>query len=107
MKKPKKNQSHGDPMKPSVAATIDELLFLQNLVTKLACKPYDIGNKRQKTLAEWEAMETSSLEAYVSGQLSFTDSSEQVDMSFTTAFLFTCTRLNKEGYDLSWVNSLS
>jgi hypothetical protein len=107
MKKPKKNQPNGDPTKPTVAATIDELLFLQSLVTKLASKPYDIGNKRQKTLAEWEAMETSSLEAYVSGQLSFTDSSEKVDMSFTTAFLFTCTRLNKEGYDLSWVNSLS
>ena len=107
MKQPKKNQSNGQPSKPTVAATIDELLFLQSIVTRLASKPYDFGHKRQHTLADWQAMETSSIEAYVSGQLSFTDPNEQINMPFTTAFLFTCTRLNKEGYDLSWVNSLS
>jgi hypothetical protein len=107
MPKPKKNQNEGLPSKPTVAATIDELVFLQSLVTKLASKPFDLGRRKQKTLAEWQAMDTSSLEAYVSGHLSFENGNEKADMPFTTAFLFTCTQLNKEGYDLSWVSSLS
>lgn len=109
MKKPKKdpNENAQPQVKPTVAATIDELLFLQSLVTKLARKPFDIGRRKPQNLADWQAMDSSSLEAYVSGHLSLNNAGVETDMSFTTAFMFTCTRINKEGFDLSWVSSLS
>jgi hypothetical protein len=56
----------------------------------------------------WQALETSSTQAYVSGTLSFSDGNENMNMPFITEFLFTCIKTAKdESYKLTWASSLS
>ena len=52
-----------------ISAQFDEPEFVQNLVEKLAYRRYDIGYSNEIVPTGYEALETSSTEAYVSGTL--------------------------------------
>ena len=62
---------------------------------------------QEKVQLGWKAIETSSLEAHVSGQVHIANNADLVNMLFTTCFLFTCTKAKRQNYSLTWVNSLS
>jgi hypothetical protein len=91
----------------AVSVTIDEPGLLRALVEKLAHRRYQIGYSRKAVPPGLIAIDTSSIEAYVSGDLGLTVPFEEFSLSYCTCFHFTCVR-NIEGRNmLSWVNSLS
>jgi hypothetical protein len=91
----------------AVTAALCESVLLKNLVEKLAGRRCDMGFSREKVQAGWQTLETSSIEAHVSGDIRFSDPFAPVNMPFVTSFLFTCIKGNGEEYALTWVSSLS
>ena len=90
-----------------IQAIIDEPAFLEDLVEKLATRHNESVFKKQKVSGNWESIDTSSTETYVSGVISIKDSGQQINMPFVTNFLFTCTKETRDTYMLEWGVSLS
>ena len=94
-----------------ITATLDQPELLENLVEKLASRRYDIGYSRETVPQDWQAVETSSTETYVSGTLSFSgltnNDGASVNMPFITSMLFTCIKGKEDDYRLLWSSSLS
>lgn len=91
-----------------ITASFDQPQLLENMVEKLAYRRYEIGYSKERMPKGWEANETSSIEAYVSGVVEFAINEEsKIKMPFITCFLFTCTHGKKEPYELNWSMSLS
>jgi hypothetical protein len=106
MKKANKNSRHtADSL--AAAVSIDEFDFLEEVVKDLATRRYDIGYCRESVPAGWNAIDTSSIEAYVSGTIAMADDTEHSIIPFTTCFFFTCSKVKRGEYDLSWISSLS
>jgi hypothetical protein len=91
----------------AAAVKIDEMDFLEELIKDLADRRYETGYCNQPVPQGWSAMDTSSLEAYVSGTIALADGDDHFAMPFVTCFMFTCTKVEDSGYDLSWISSLS
>jgi hypothetical protein len=81
--------------------------MLQDLVEELAHRKTDIGYRFEKVPTGSQAIDTSSIEAYVSGELFLSNTSEPINAPFDTSFLFTCIKGNSDEYALTWVSSLS
>jgi len=94
-----------------ITATLDQTELLENLVEKLASRRYDIGYSRETVPQDWQAVETSSTETYVSGTLSLSglknNDDAYVNMPFITSMLFTCIKGKEDDYRLLWSSSLS
>ncbi|HEV8282773.1 MAG TPA: hypothetical protein VGQ09_00610 [Chitinophagaceae bacterium] len=94
-----------------IIATLDQPDLLESLVEKLASRRYDLGYSNETVPQEWQAVETSSTETYVSGKLSFSGSTNNDDaamnMPFITSMLFTCIKGREDSYRLLWSSSLS
>jgi len=94
-----------------ITATLDQPELLENLVEKLASRRYDIGYSREIVPQDWQALETSSTETYVSGTLSFggvtINDDASINMPFITSMLFTCIKEKEGNYRLLWSSSLS
>jgi hypothetical protein len=103
----KKNSNNMENSAIAITADFVESRLLRNLVEKLADRRYDIGYSHEKVEPGWLAIETSSIEAHVSGQMSLSSKDDEINMLFTTCFLFTCTKAKGQDYSLTWVNSLS
>ena len=91
----------------NISTTLDQPGLLENMIEKLAYRRYDIGYGKEKMPRNFEALETSSAETYVSGTVALTDTDENINMPFITSFLFTCIKGKDESYKLSWSSSLS
>jgi hypothetical protein len=107
MKKPNKNGSKMETLPIVTTALLNEPYLLKDLVETLASQRPDMGYNQEKVQVGWKAIETSSIEAHVSGQLGISSEADEVNILFTTCFLFTCTKGKREDYQLAWVNSLS
>ena len=94
-----------------ITAVLDQPGLLENLVEKLASRRIDIGYARERVPKNWNPVEISSTEAYVSGSLSLSDSIDNNDPSlnipFVTSMLFTCIKGKEAWYNLEWSSSLS
>lgn len=93
-----------------ITATVERPDLLKDLVEKLADRRYDIGYSDSSVPSSWRALETSSIETYVSGTVALADSDAEgspINMPFTTQFLFTCVKEKGSAYMLSWSSSLS
>jgi hypothetical protein len=90
-----------------ISTTLDQQLLLENMVEKLACRHYDLGYGKEKMPRNFEALETSSAETYVSGTVALADKDENINMPFITNFLFTCLKGKNDQYKLTWAASLS
>jgi len=91
----------------AITATFIEPRLLKNLIEKLANRRHDTGYSFQKMMPAWKAIETSSIEAYVSGDIIFSDKSDFIIMPFDTSFVFTCIKSKGAKYNLTWAVSLS
>ena len=91
----------------AVSVTIDEVPLLKHSVEKLAHRRYDIGYANEPMPDGLTAVETSSIESYVSGNLDLFDKEDQLSIAYTTCFTFTCVKTAGAENDLRWVNSLS
>jgi len=94
-----------------ITATLDQPELLENLVEKLASRRYDIGYSREIVPQDWQAVETSSTETYISGTLAFSglmnDDDVSINIPFITSMLFTCIKGTEDDYRLLWSSSLS
>lgn len=95
-----------------ISASFDQPEFLEDLVEKLAWKHNEIGYGKAEVPKGYEALETSSIEAYVSGdvKLSFNKTrkrDDDINMPFITCFMFTCKKAKDGQYKLAWSTSLS
>ena len=91
----------------AITATLAEPRLLKNLVEKLADRRYAIGYSLEKVQPGWQAFESSSIEAHVSGDINLSTETDRINMPFVTCFLFTCTKGRWLNYNFTWVNSLS
>ena len=90
-----------------ISTTFDQPDLLEDLVEKLAGRRYDMGFGSEKMPLNFEALETSSAETYVSGTILFNDNDEIINMPFITSFLFTCIKRKEDEYKLTWASSMS
>lgn len=90
-----------------VGVSIDELRFIKELITDIAGRRQDMGHSYQVVPEGKRALETSSLEAYVSGKIAMADSANDVLVSFSACYMFTCCKVKGGDYTLSWMSSLS
>ena len=91
----------------SITAALCEQYLLQSVVEELAYRRIDIGYSNQIVPPGLTAVETSSIEAHVSGDINISGKSQSFDMPFTTCFLFTCIKSKGSDYNLTWSSSLS
>jgi len=95
----------------NITAILDQPELLENLVEKLASRRYDIGYSREIVPQDWQAVETSSTETYISGTLAFSglmnDDDVSINIPFITSMLFTCIKGTEDEYRLLWCSSLS
>jgi hypothetical protein len=92
-----------------ITATLYDPDLLKNLVEKLASKHVDKGYHQITTPEEWEPFESSCTIAYVMGNFDMSTmiSGEEVNMPFTTQFMFTCIKTKYSLFNLEWSSSLS
>jgi hypothetical protein len=90
-----------------ISTTLDQQSLLENMVEKLACRRYDFGFGNEKMPRNFDALETSSTETYVSGTVALSDKNENINMPFITSFLFTCIKAKNDHYKLTWAASMS
>jgi hypothetical protein len=94
-----------------ITAILDQPELLESLVEKLASRRYDIGYSKQVVPGNWQPVETSSTETYVSGTLSLSgmtnNEKDTINIPFITSMLFTCIKDKNEDYKLAWSSSLS
>jgi hypothetical protein len=91
----------------SVSATFHEHRLLGELVEKLAYLRPEMGYCVEQVHPGWRAIESSSVEAFVSGKVGMSDGKDFISISFVSSFFFTSIRSNKENYTLRFSNSLS
>ncbi len=90
-----------------IAAILDKPRQLKDLVEDLAYKRLDNGFGHQLVPSHLKALETSSLEAYISGVVKLDEGHDHVSMLFTSSFLFTCIKEKDKRYKMTWCCSLS
>ncbi|MBK5271139.1 MAG: hypothetical protein JJE22_09010, partial [Bacteroidia bacterium] len=91
MKKPKnQNEIKTQISSNSLSATLEETYMLKYLVEKVASSRFDSGYNDKKVQTGWQAIETSSLEADVSGYINFSEKTDLINIPFENCFLFTC-----------------
>ena len=103
------NKTYKNPDHSSLTITTSlyEPRLLKNLVEKLADHRCDIGYSREKAQPGWQIADTSSIEAYVSGDINLSNQTDFLNLPFITCFLFTCIKGKGKEYNLSWSISLS
>ena len=91
-----------------ISALLEQPVLLQEMVERLATCRSDIGYCNEIMPDGWQAIETSSTEAYVNGSVEiWINELEGNRLPFTTSFFFTCAHTKNDGYKLKWISSLS
>src|SRR5882757_11407562 len=88
----------------AVSVTIDVAPLLKSLVEKLSWRRYDRGYSNEVMHPGWKAIETSTIEAYVSGCMDIQGKKEYVALAYTTCFSFTCAKSSGGENTLTWIN---
>jgi hypothetical protein len=91
-----------------LTASVDKPDLLEDMVEKLATRRYDIGYSRASVPNTWQAVDSSSIESYMSGTVEFDYNDRQrIRIPYITCFLFSCTKSKNDPYDVRWSISLS
>jgi hypothetical protein len=90
-----------------IIAVIDQPGLLEDKIEQLAYRHHDPEYDIQNMPANPIALETSSVETYVSGNVVMNNPHEQVSTRFITCFVFTCIKRKSGVYKLEWSSSLS
>ncbi len=91
----------------SITATLEQPQLLVGLIEQLANRRCDIGYSNSIVPGSAKALETSSVETYVSGTVSLSNNDEDINVPFITCFIFSCVKEKNGGYELVWSSSLS
>ena len=91
-----------------LTASVDKPDALENIIEQLATRRYDVGYAKAVVPDSWQAIDTSSVEAYLSGTIEFDyNETQRIRIPYITGFLFSCTKEKSNPYDLRWSISLS
>ena len=90
-----------------IIAIIDQPELLEDKIEQLAYRHHDTGYGMQNIRANRIALETSSIETHISGNVVMNNPDEQISMRFITCFVFTCLKRKGSVYKLEWSSSLS
>ena len=91
-----------------LVTSVDKPEMMGKLIEELATRRYDMGYGNAAVPASWQALDTSSVESYVSGRIEFDyNETQRIKVPYITCFLFSCTKEKKNPYDLTWGISLS
>lgn len=96
-----------DKLPLTVLAKLDNFQLLENLVGRLAYRKNRNTFIQETPGLDYRNLESSSVEAYVSGNFFLSGNNESLHIPFTSCFFFTCTRWKKGVDQLVWSNSLS
>lgn len=89
-------------------ASVDKPEVLENIIEGLASRRYEIGYGKAVLPASWQAIDTSSVESYISGRVEFDyNETQRIRIPYITCFLFSCMKEKNSPYDLKWSISLS
>ncbi|MEP7164298.1 MAG: hypothetical protein ABI741_06370 [Ferruginibacter sp.] len=95
----------------SITAILDEPVMLKTVVEKLASRHVDMGYSKATIPQQWDPIDSSCIQADVSGTLGMHIKSirakEAVNIPFTGCFLFTCIKGKNGFFNLEWSSSLS
>ena len=92
----------------SISANLYEPVLLKNMVEKLASRHVDMGFSKIPVPQQWKAIESSCIQATVSGSLDLNQKdNNQEDIPFDSCFLFTCIKGKNDLFNLEWSSSLS
>lgn len=101
----KKPSNRNERSQTDIIANVEDPCILQLLVETLAESKPNLPFRAKRVHRGWKVLDSSSIEARVSGGINFSDE-KAVEIPFVTCFLFTCTK-GKGKYELKWSNSLS
>jgi len=88
--------------------SVDNTDMLEMIIEQLATRRYDSDYVNLSVPVSWQAIDTSSVEIYMSGKMEFDhNEKERIVIPYITSFLFSCTREKNKAYDLMWSISLS
>jgi hypothetical protein len=104
---PARNRDQNFHSLVSASITLDELRFLQGLLENLSNRRGDLGHGDQVVPGDLESIETSSVEAYISGDVKLSGEEGRIKMPYITGFIFTCIKPRGGSYKLTWGSSLS
>jgi hypothetical protein len=91
----------------AVKTSLSDSGLLLCLVEMLADRRIDTGYCFEKVPVGWQAIETSSIEAYVNGDTILSREADTVNASFTSSFIFTCSKIKGQNHYFNWLCSLS
>jgi len=106
MKKPTNNPKF-NPSEILIKTDLTDAGLMLYLVEMLADRRHDTGYCYEKVPVGWQAIETSSIEAFVNGNTTLSTSESIVDNGFTSSFLFTCSKIKGQDHCFKWLSSLS
>jgi hypothetical protein len=102
-----KKLNHHEHLPLTVSASFDNFQLLESIIEKLSYRKPASNMPSLPASLGIEAIDTSCVEAYVSGSFLLSEKEVYTCSSFTSCFLFTCIR-EKNGVDsLAWSSSLS
>ena len=109
MKKPTNRKNSGTNLPViAITATLSEVKLLQTLIERLASHNIENRHIAESFKPGWKSFRSSSIEAFVSGDISVTSEANVISKPFVKSFLFTCITAGENGsYSLVWGSSLS
>lgn len=91
-----------------LTASVDDPDALENIIEQLATKRNDTTCTNVVLPAPLQAINTSSVEIYMSVRVEFDyNKTQRIRIPCISAFLFSCTKQQSDPYDLRWSISLS
>ena len=88
-----------------IQASFDQPELLAQMVEQLAYRR-NTDEVNHELLKSWITMQTSSTEAFASGTVDIKNNQDIVHNPFTTPFLFTCLKLQRE-FMLTWSTGMN
>jgi hypothetical protein len=92
---------------PKVETSINEPLLMKLIVEELAAKNLSGSMAGFKLDENLVALDSSTHETFVTGNIDFEYSNMKISIPFITGFLFTCTKSQRPFFEMHWAMSLS
>ena len=90
-----------------IRTTVSSAPILKELVEVLASRKYDLHKRIVQSSEDYSFIESSTVEAYMSGENQIREGEELLAVPYITTFVFTCVRTANCRYQLLWGLSLS
>ncbi len=91
-----------------LTTSIDQPEVMENIIEKLATRRYDGGYGKVPVPITLQALDSSSVEIHISGNIEFDyNETQRIRIPYITCFLFSCKKEKSSDYELCWSSSLS